>query len=152
MHTDNPKEIQKIKQFLSDKKNNGQSFAACTFTGSDGKDHDAFRIEQVSMANKSAAEADKTEIADISSIILFAMECHPDLIGSTPGGASSSGGTYQREMLLIKQAKMTQMQNLLLEVYNLVRDINEWDEHLTWHITQRSLTTLDRSHSGTVDE
>lgn len=146
-------EITKIKQFLANKRNNGQAFAACTFTGSDGKDHDAFRIEQVSMANKNAAEADKTEIADISSIILFAMECHPDLIGSTPGGASSKGGTYQREMLQIKQTKLSTTQSLVLEVYNLVRDFNEWDaNHLEWTIVQRTLTTLDRSHSGTIDE
>lgn len=145
-------EMNKIKSFLANKQNNGQAFAACTFTGHDGKDHDAFRIEQVSMANKQAAEADKTEIADISSIILFALECHPDLIGSTPGGASSSGGTYQREMLQIKQSKLASSQALVLELYNLVRDFNAWDDRLCWHIVQRSLTTLDRSHSGTVDE
>lgn len=145
-------EMAKIKSFLANKQNNGQAFAACTFTGHDGKDHDAFRIEQVSMANKQAAEADKTEIADISSIILFALECHPDLIGSTPGGASSSGGTYQREMLQIKQSKLAPSQGMVLELYNLVRDFNGWDDRLCWHIVQRSLTTLDRSHSGTVDE
>lgn len=145
-------EIDKIKRFLRDKANNGASMAACMFTGNDGQEHDAFRIEQVSMANKNAAEADKTEIADISSIILFALECHPDLIGSTPGGASSKGGTYQREMLQIKQAKLAPTQQMVIEIYNLVRDFNEWDPHLCWHIVQRSLTTLDRSHSGTIDE
>lgn len=145
-------EIDKIKSFLRNKRNNGAALAACSFTGNDGKDHDAFRIEQVSMANKNAAEADKTEIADISSIILFALECHPDLIGSTPGGASSKGGTYQREMLQIKQAKLAPTQQMVIEAYNLVRDFNEWDSHLCWHIVQRSLTTLDRSHSGTIDE
>lgn len=145
-------EVKRIKDFLSNRLNNGQTLAAVTFTGADGKDHDAFRIETVPYSTKETAEADKTEIADISSIILFALECHPDLIGSTPGGASSSGGTYQREMLQIKQAKMAPTQQLIIDVYNLVRDYNRWDDHLCWHITQRTLTTLDRSRRGTIDD
>lgn len=145
-------EIRKIKRFLSDKLNNGQTFAACTFIGRDGKDHDAFRVETVPYNTKNAAEADKTEIIDISSIILFALECHPDLIGSTPGGTSRSGGTYQREMLQIKEYKSAPTQNLLLEVYNLVRDFNGLDEHLFWKVEQKTLTTLDRNHSGEIIE
>ena len=145
-------EIRKIKRFLSDKLNNGQTFAACTFTGRDGKDHDAFRVETVPYNTKNAAEADKTEIIDISSIILFALECHPDLIGSTPGGTSRTGGTYQREMLQIKEYKSAPTQNLLLEVYNLVRDFNGLDSHLFWKVEQKTLTTLDRNHSGEIIE
>lgn len=145
-------EVKKIKDFLSNKLNNGQTLAAVTFTGADGKPQDAFRIETVPYSTRETAEADKTEIADISSIILFALECHPDLIGSTPGGASSSGGTYQREMLQIKQAKMAPTQQLIINAYNLVRDYNRWDSHLCWHIMQRTLTTLDRSRRGTIDD
>ena len=146
-------EVQKIKDWLSQKQNNGSTFAAVTFTGPDGKDHDAFRIERVDFANtKQNAEADKTEITDISSILMFAFECHPDLIGSTPGGASSSGGTYQREMLLIKQAKAAAMQQIMLYPWYVMRDFNELDPHLAFRIKQRTLTTLDNSKTGTVDE
>lgn len=145
-------EVAKIKNFLANKFNNGQTFSACTFIGSDGKDHDAFRVETIPYNTKSAAEADKTEISDISSIIMFALECHPDLIGSTPGGSSSKGGTYQREMLQIKQAKMAATQNLILAVYEFVRDFNEWDSHLCFKFGQKTLTTLDRNHRGEIDE
>lgn len=146
-------EIAKIKNFLSSKQNNGSTLAACTFTGSDGKDHDAFRVQRIEYSNtKQNAEADKTEITDISSIIMFAFECHPDLIGSTPGGASSSGGTYQREMLLIKQSKVAPMQQLMLYPWFVTRDFNQWDPHLSFRIRQRVLTTLDNSKTGTVDE
>lgn len=146
-------EITKIKNFLSSKQNNGSTLAACTFTGTDGKDHDAFRVERIEYSNsKQTAEANKTEIADISSIIMFAFECHPDLIGSTPGGASSSGGTYQREMLLIKQSKVAPMQQLMLYPWFVTRDFNQWDPHLSFRIRQRVLTTLDNSKTGTVDE
>ena len=146
-------EIAKIKNFLSSKQNNGSTLAACTFTGSDGKDHDAFRVERIEYSNsKQNAEADQKEITDISSIIMFSFECHPDLIGSTPGGASSSGGTYQREMLLIKQSKVAPMQQLMLYPWFVTRDFNGWDPHLSFRIRQRVLTTLDNSKTGTVDE
>ncbi|MCQ2300521.1 MAG: hypothetical protein MJZ81_10410 [Bacteroidales bacterium] len=141
-------EINKIKNFLANKFNNGQTFAACTFTGVDGKDHDAFRVETIPYNTKTAAEADKTEIADASGIIMFTLECHPDLIGATPGGASSSGGTYQREMLQIKEYKLSPTQQTLISLYNLVKEMNHWDEHLDWHIYQKTLTTLDRNHRG----
>ena len=145
-------EIARIKDFLSNKLNNGQTLASCTFTGYDGKDHDAFRVETVPYNTKTAAEADKTEITDVSSIIMFALECHPDLIGSTPGGASSKGGTYQREMLQIKKYKMSQVQKMILYVYETVARINKWDKHLCWNIGERTLTTLDRNHEGEIDE
>lgn len=145
-------EVQKIKDFLSNKQNNGSTLAATTFIGPDGKDHDAFRVERIDYNTKSNAEADKTEITDISSIIMFAFECHPDLIGSTPGGASSSGGTYQREMLLIKQAQMVPMQQLMLYPWYVAKDFSKWDTHLDFKIKQKVLTTLDASKTGTTEE
>lgn len=145
-------EVQRIKDFLSNKHNNGSTLAASTFVGIDGKDHDAFRVERIDYNTKSNAEADKTEITDISSIIMFAFQCHPDLIGSTPGGASSSGGTYQREMLLIKQAQVVPMQNLMLYPWYVAKDFSKWDTHLDFKIKQKVLTTLDASKTGTVEE
>lgn len=146
-------EIDKIKRFLADKQNNGSTLAACTFTGADGKDHDAFRIERITYANtKQNAEADKTEISDLSSLICFACEVHPDLIGATPGGASSSGGTYQREMLLINQAKKANLQQIMLAPYELLRDFNGLDVNLSHKIKQKTLTTLDASKTGMVEE
>lgn len=146
------REIDKIKNFISNKQNNGSTLSACTFVGQDGKDHDAFRIERIDYANtKNNAEADKTEITDLASLICFGFECHPDLIGATPG-VSSNGGTYQREMLLINQAKKANLQQLMLAPYALLRDFNGLDPLLDFHIRQRVLTTLDNSKTGVVEE
>lgn len=146
-------EINKIKNFLANKQNNGSTLAACTFSGPDGKDHDAFRVERINFANsKQNAEADSTEITDLSSLICFACEVHPDLIGATPGGASSSGGTYQREMLLINQAKKANLQQIMLAPYALLRDFNGLDKNLSHKIKQKTLTTLDASKTGMVEE
>lgn len=147
------KAVQDIKDFLSNKQNNGSTLAACTFTGPDGKDHDAFRVERIDFANqKSTADGNRLELSDISGLIMFAFSCHPDLIGSTPGGASSSGGTYQREMLLIKQSMVAHMQSLLLYPWFVTRDFNKWDSHLSFRIKQRVLTTLDASKTGLTEE
>lgn len=146
------REIDKIKNFISNKQNNGSTLSACTFVGQDGKDHDAFRIERIDYANtKNNAEADKTEITDLASLICFGFECHPDLIGATPG-VSSNGGTYQREMLLINQAKKANLQQLMLAPYALLRDFNGLDPLLDFHIRQRVLTTLDASKTGMTEE
>lgn len=145
-------EIRKIKDFLANKQNNGSTLAACTFVGQDGKDHDAFKVERIDYANsKQNAEADKTEITDMASLICFGFECHPDLIGATPG-VSSNGGTYQREMLLINQTKKANMQQILLSPYFLARDFNGFDQNLTYKVRQKTLTTLDASKTGTVEE
>lgn len=141
-------EIKKIQDFLGSKFNNGSTFATCSFIGSDGQSHDAFRVETIPYNTTKEADAARTEIQDISGIILFAFECHPDLIGATPGGASSSGGTYQREMMLLKQALVAPIQQSILAPYRLARDFNEWDHRLDFTIEQRTLTSLDQKHSG----
>ena len=73
------------------------------------------------------------------------------MIGATPG-VSSNGGTYQREMLLINQAKKANLQQLMLAPYALLRDFNGLDPLLDFHIRQRVLTTLDNSKTGVVEE
>lgn len=142
------KEIKKIQDFLSSKFNNGSTFATCSFIGADGQTHDAFRVETIPYNNTSEASANRTEIQDISGIILFVCECHPDLIGATPGASSSSGGTYQREMMLIKQSLIAPVQHSILAPYRLARDFNHWDPRLDFTIEQRTLTSLDQKHSG----
>lgn len=137
-----------INAFLNDSSSNGQSLLSFTFFGVDGKEHDAYRIVEVPYNNKNTADANKTELEEVASIIFFALEIHPDLIGAVPGRSGSSGGTYQREMHLLKQLMMAPTQNLILKVYETISSFNEWDEHLAWIIGQMTLTTLDRNKNG----
>lgn len=137
-----------INAFLNDSSSNGQSLLSFTFFGVDGKEHDAYRIVEVPYNNKNTADANKTELEEVASIIFFALEIHPDLIGAVPGRSGSSGGTYQREMHLLKQLMMAPTQNLVLKMYDTISGFNEWDEHLAWVIGQMTLTTLDRNKNG----
>lgn len=137
-----------INTFLKDRSKNGSTLLSFTFTGNDGKEKEAFRIVDVPQGDKDSASVNKTELAEAASIIFFALEIHPDLIGAVPGRSGSSGGTYQREMYEMKKLMMGPTQNIVLKVLEMTRDFNEWDSHLVWGIKQMSLTTLDRNANG----
>lgn len=137
-----------INAFLKDRNNNGQTIMSFTFFGSDGKEHDAWRIVDVPLSSKQEAEANKTELEELSSVIFFSLEIHPDLIGAIPGRTGRSGGTYQREMYEMKKLMMAPTQRILLKCLDVTRDFNDWDSHLVWNIQQMTLTTLDRNKNG----
>lgn len=136
-----------INEFLRDKENNGQTILSFTFIGSDGKEHDAWRIVDVPMNSMNEADANKTELEELSNIVFLALQIHSVLIGNSIG-ASSSGGTQQREMYELKKLLTVPTQRLLLKPYYVARDFNGWDEHLEWEIGSMTLTTLDRNKNG----
>lgn len=140
-----------INEFLSGEENHGKTFFAFTFTGTDGKEHESFRVVEITSAQSSAVNAEKTELEEIANIVLFAMEVNGDLVGARPGGTGAQGGTAQREMYLIKQVKMGTIQKLVLKALEVVSKINGWDEHLVWEIEQPRLTTLDESKTGITE-
>ena len=90
----------------------------------------------------------KEELAEISSIILFAWGVDSQLIGNTPGTTTRSGGTDLRERYLLKQVNMALMQQLVLNALQVVNVRNQWDPHLQWQIKKEVLTTLDNSKTG----
>ena len=136
-----------INTFLQDRQNNGQTILSFTFTGTDGKEHDAWRIVDVPMNSANEADANKTELEELSNIVFLALQIHSVLIGNSIG-ASSSGGTQQREMYELKKLLTVPTQRLLLKPYYVARDFNGWDEQLEWEIGSMTLTTLDRNKNG----
>lgn len=136
-----------INAFLQDRQNNGQTILSFTFTGTDGKEHDAWRIVDVPMNSANEADANKTELEELSNIVFLALQIHSVLIGNSIG-ASSSGGTQQREMYELKKLLTVPTQRLLLKPYYVARDFNGWDEHLEWEVGSMTLTTLDRNKNG----
>lgn len=137
-----------ISSWMMEKKNSGQPLISSVFTGADGKDRKAWEIVEIESKSNSAAQADKTELQEISSIIFFTMGVDSKLIGNTPGDVGSSGGTDLRERYLVKNIQFAPLQKLLLQPLYVISKFNEWDEHLTWEIERLTLTTLDRSKTG----
>ncbi len=143
--------ISEINAFLKNRDNMGEPLLAYTFKDADGKVYKSWEIVEVEENDKSQAEANKEELAEISSIILFAWGVDSQLIGNTPGTATRSGGTDLRERYLLKQINMSTMQSLVMNTLNVVNVRNQWDQHLQWQIKKEVLTTLDNSKTGLTE-
>lgn len=143
--------IDSINSFLKNRDNMGEPLLAYTFTDSEGKVYKSWEIVEVQENSKDAAEANKEELAEISSIILFTWGVDSALIGNTPGTTVRSGGTDLRERYLLKQINMSLMQTLVLNALNVVNIRNQWDKHLCWQIKKEVLTTLDNSKTGITE-
>lgn len=141
-----------INTWLSNPDNAGQALISAVFTGLDGKEHKAWEIVEIESKANSQAQAEKTELQEISSIIFFAMGLDSKLIGNTPGDATSSGGTDLRERFLVKQIQFTPMQQLMLRPLEVITRVNKWDSHLVWQIDREVLTTLDNSKTGVAKQ
>lgn len=141
-----------INTWLSNPDNAGQALISAVFTGADGKEHKAWEIVEIESKANSQAQAEKTELQEITSIIFFAMGLDSKLIGNTPGDATSSGGTDLRERFLVKQIQFAPLQQLMLRALEVTDEINEWDPHLEWQIDREVLTTLDNSKTGVTKQ
>lgn len=141
-----------INRWLSNPDNAGQALISAVFTGLDGKEHKAWEIVEIDTKANSQAQAEKTELQEISSIIFFAMGLDSKLIGNTPGDATSSGGTDLRERFLVKQIQFAPLQQLMLRPLEVISKFNKWDPHLVWQIDREVLTTLDNSKTGVTKQ
>lgn len=141
-----------ISTWLSNPDNAGQALISSAFTGSDGKEHKAWEIVEIETKANDQANADKTELQEISSIIFFAMGLDAKLIGNTPGDTASSGGTDLRERFLVKQIQFAPLQQLMIRPLEVLSRFNDWDEHLVWQIDREVLTTLDNSKTGVAKQ
>ena len=141
-----------INTWLSNPDNAGQALISSAFTGSDGKEHKAWEIVEIETKANEQANADKTELQEISSIIFFAMGLDAKLIGNTPGDTASSGGTDLRERFLVKQIQFAPLQQLMIRPLEVLTRFNDWDEHLVWQIDREVLTTLDNSKTGVAKQ
>lgn len=153
-----PEEQEKIRDdiystandLLQQKENNGKTLLMDKYVGPDGKTVQ-YSIEIVDVPQPASGAETKDELEEISSIIFFAFGVHPALIGAVPGKSGSTGGTYQRELILIKQNLLEPARSLYLKFLQNIASFNGWDKHAVWKISDMVLTTLDRSKTGTEE-
>lgn len=139
-----------VNDFLKNRANNGKTVMLESFL-SDRQDQLWKSVEIVDVPRANTASATKEELEEISSILFFALGIHPALIGAVPGKSGSTGGTYQRELYLLKQQQVSPRQRIYLRFLQNIAAFNGWDTHAVWVIRQPVLTTLDRSATG-LDE
>lgn len=141
-----------IDDFLRNRKNNGSTvmFESVVAPGGDAL-WDSVKIIDVPMNLPDTATANKTELSEITNAIFLTMGIHSVLMGNEISSSSSTGGTVQRELDLLKQKQLAPMQKDYLDLLNFVRDWNGWDtRHGVFRSKQMSLSTLDASKTGTV--
>lgn len=139
----------RINDFLQRRENNGKTICLDMFTGPDGKTMQ-HAVEIVDVPQLSTVKETNEDLQETSSSIFFGIGVHPALIGAEPG-KSSSGGTYQRELSLLKMNQVSPRQRIYLRLMNNIYAFNEWDPHGEIVIRQQVLTTLDRNAGGTED-
>lgn len=137
----------RVNEFLQRRENNGKTICLDSFIGPDGKTMQ-HAVEIVDVPQNSASKELKDELEEISSIIFFAIGVHPALIGAVPGKSGSYGGTYQRELQLLKQGQLSPRQRMYLQLLKCIYRFNGWDPHGELVIRQQVLTTLDRNATG----
>ena len=137
-----------VEQFLQHRENNGKMMRQFMWVSQDGKEHHNVEIVDVADTTNDAAKAGKEELELSTSPIFLALQVDPRLVG-VPMVAASNGGTALREMALLKQQQLNVKQRLYLNFLNSVVKFNGWCGEFC--IKQMTLTTLDRSKTGTVD-
>lgn len=136
-----------VNTFLKNRGNNGKPIFLDMFPSPDGKTMQR-AVEIVDVPQPSIGQDMKSELEEISSIIFFAIGVHPALIGAVPGKSSSTGGTYQRELHLLKQTQVSPRQRIYLKFLQDIHTFNGWDSHGVWTVRMPVLTTLDRNAGG----
>lgn len=140
----------KVNEFLQRRENNGKTICLDSFVGPDGKTMQ-HAVEIVDVPQLTNSRDLKEELSEISSVVFFAIGVHPSLIGSTPGNSGSTGGTYMRELQLLKQNQLSTRQRIYLRFLKNIYTFNKWDKHGEIVIRQQTFTTLDRSATGTEE-
>ena len=136
-----------VNEFLKRRENNGKTLVLESFLSQDEKTLWK-SVEIVDVPQAASGAQTKDELEEISSIIFFALGVHPALIGATPGKSGSTGGTFQRELQLLKMQQISPIQRLYLRFLQNIARFDGWDHHAEWIIRQQVLTTLDRSGTG----
>ncbi len=138
--------IEVVDNFLRDRSNNGKAAFLDSFLSDDQKT----LWEAIKIVDVPRGEADKFDEGDIetlANIIFLAFGVNPNLIGVSMS-KSSSGGTFQRELHLLKQSQESVHQRNYLRFLQDICRFNGWDPHAKWIIRQQVLTTLDRNANG----
>lgn len=138
-----------VQDFVSNRNNSGQLMVMDSYMSADEKNM-IRSIELVDVPQPSQSESDSA-LKIATSAVFFALGIHPGLIGADPGWTGNSG-TFQRELHLLKTAQLSPRQRRYLNFINGVARFNKWNKNGGYVIRQATLTTLDNSKTGMVEE
>jgi len=142
-----------IDNHLSGNQNAGKSIQVTVFKDREGKWVDGIDVKPIETKN----DGDGAGLLDASSgnsEIMSAIGVDPNLMGvGIPGGKLNGGsGSDKREAMSIVNALFKSKRETTLEVFNLLRDYNQWPEDLEGFFAVENLTTLDKNPTGSQQE
>ena len=142
------KTIKAIDEHMSGNKAAGRSFLSPFF-----RDQNGNLIRGIEVLPIDDKIKDGNFLPDASagnSEILFPMGVDPCLLGAgIPGGKNLSGsGSDKREAYTILSTRMPIKRLRTLEIFEKIRDWNQWQESLYGNFPNINLTTLDKNPNG----
>ncbi len=135
-----------VSNFLRRRENHGKLMVMDSWIEAD-KLWKSVELVDVTESTNDAVTASEKELEGAANVIFLALGVDPRLVGVALSG-STNGGTFQRELSLLKQQQLASKQHLYLNFLNTIPRFNGWDPHLEYIIEQQVLTTLDRSKTG----
>jgi len=140
--------IKAIDDHMSGNKAAGRSFVSPFFR--DSNNNLIKGIEVIPIDDKIKDGNFLPDASAGNSEILFPMGVDPCLLGAgIPGGKNLSGsGSDKREAYTILSTRMPVKRLRTLEVFERIRDWNNWDSTLYGNFPNINLTTLDKNPNG----
>jgi hypothetical protein len=142
-------EYTNIQKFLSGVKNSGKATIGKIKYTIDGKEQKNIIIQALENNFKGGEYIEDSE--EVTNIINYGMGVHSSIVGSL-GKNKTVSGTEARELFIIKQALEKPIRDLLLKPFYLIKKINNWPADLHFIIPNITITTLDKSPSGTTNQ
>ena len=86
-------------------------------------------------------------MSEASNALCFALGCHPNLIGATPGKSQmNNSGSDKRELFIMKQSLEKASHDIMAKPWHVILHYNLWaDKNITVDVPMIELTTLDKN-------
>jgi hypothetical protein len=127
----------------------GKSIQSVKYNDASGKQVSAISITAIDDKFKDGSYLPEASAAN--SEVLVAIGVDATLIGGAgiPGGSLGAGsGSDKREAFMILSALYKTNRETTLEIFNFIKDYNDWDPNITASFENTILTTLDANPTG----
>lgn len=141
-----------VENFLRRRDNNGKLLVMDSYPSADEKQMiDSVRI--VDVPNNSDVRASASEVGEMASLVSYSLGVNMDLVGSRPFASSSTSNTAQRSLHLLKNGQLSPDRVTFTDFFNnFVFQFNDIDRHFRIRLLYPTLTTLDNSKTGIVEQ
>lgn len=136
--------IKQLKEYLSGSANSDKLIWSEFDALMDGKERHNLKINVVDTSK--AGNEYNDDIAEVSNVLCYDDNVHPNLAGATPGKSEmNNSGSDKRELFTMKQALETLPHDMMMKVHDTIVYFNGWDDKVTPMVPMIMLTTLDQN-------